>query len=551
MYKNEKMLFRQTTLIAILSLLFCSVGLQELKAQDTLRNLPEFSLPMTDHKMVLAHCMTHIIRTKDRKFEDGANPDYYPNTPDNPSQSIGGYTLVDVMSDRFLKDSSLDAAVEFEMRAAMRCGIDGFQFYYQLGNSSWDRIVEAYFKVADEKNLDFKFALCLSHPGDGDTSIHEDVKIATYARRINGIMAKVGRDNKHWLRTPDGRLVVYLWYGEQMADIPWNNMKGYPEQFYWARAYRKLANAVGERFACAIVVNNPKTSTEINNYLDYFPAVWMWTGAYSTPGEAEKFAAACKERHRTFEGSAFPDFFTSKILQPENPAIYWHILWFNDAMAAGVNGIQRNYMVTGLSQTFRQCWELAIQQNVPVMNIITWNDYPEGHHLAPEVNHNYGFSVLNQYYKSVWEGKPSPYADRDVAEAFFKKYKSNATPDPYNVQVVTIGKTANASTEDSIDVVTILPKPGQLRVNGETVDVPAGLTSTKFKSQPGAVNVAVLRNGVVTKSFVTPEWITDKPYRTDKLTYTFGTEYMNFNHDIFGDKPILYSTQYNKDVKKP
>jgi len=549
MYKNEKMLFSKTTLIVILSLLFCGMDLQELKAQDSLINLPEYSLPMTDKKIVMAHCMTHIIRTKDRVLEDGANPEYYPNTPDNPSQAIGGYTLVDVMSDRFLKDSSLEASVEFEMRAAMRCGIDGFQFYYQLGNSGWDRIVEAYFKVAEEKNLDFKFALCLSHPGNGDTSIHEAVKIATWSRRINSIMEKVGRNNKHWLRTPDGRLVVYLWYGEQLADVPYSNMEGYPEQYYWARAYRRLANAVGEKFACAIVINDLKSSSEISNYLDYFPAVWLWTGAYAS-GEAERIAAACKARHRTFEGSAFPDFFTSKLLAPENPAVYWHILWFNDAMAAGVNGIQRNYLATGLSQTFRSNWNFAIQQDVPVMNIITWNDYPEGHHLAPEVNHNYGFSVLLQYYKSIWEGKPSPYADRDVAIAFFKKYKSNATPSPYNVQVVTIGKTGSVATEDSIDVVTILPQPGQLRVNGETVNVPAGLTSTKFRSQPGAVSVAVLRNGVVTKSFVTPEWITDKPYRTDKLTYTFDTEYMNFNHDIFGDKPILYSTQYNKDINK-
>lgn len=549
MHKNEKMLFRQTTLMLLLSLLFCSMGLQELKAQDSLKNLPELSLPMTDKKIVLAHCMTHIIRTKDRPFEDGANPELYPNTAANPSQSIGGYTQVDVMSDRFLKDSDLDASVEFEMRAAKRCGIDGFQFYYQLGNSSWDRIVEAYFKVADEKNIDFKFALCISHPGNGDTSIHEDVKIATYARRINAIMAKVGRDNKHWLRTPDGRLVVYLWYGEQMADQPWDHMEGFPPQFYTARAFRKLANAVNERFACVLVLNDKISNADINNYLDYFPALWLWTGSYTTPGQPERVAEACKERHRTFEGSAFPDFYTSKVLRPD--PVLWDILSVDAAVAAGVPNIERKYIVTGLSQTFRQCWEFAMKNDAQVMNIITWNDYPEGHHLAPEVNHNYGFSVLNQYYKSVWEGTPSPYADRDVAIAFFKKYKSTVTPSPYNVQVYTIGKTANVATEDSIDVVTILPTPGQLRVNGETVNVPAGLTSTKFKSQPGAVSVAVLRNGVVTKSFVTPEWITDKPYRTDKLTYTFDTEYMNFNHDIFGDKPILYSTQYNQDVKQP
>lgn len=525
----------------LLVFLFCS-GFLSLLAQDNLRNLKEFQLPLTNKKLVIAHCMTHIISYKGHPFEDGCNPEYYP-IDDNLSASIGGLTQVNVMVDKYMKDSSLDAAVEFEMLAAKRCGIDGFQFYYTLGDKFKDEVIEAYFRVADKLNIDFKFTFCFSHPQVEGKD--ENMKLVEFASRVNKIMTNVGKSNPHWLRTPDGRLIVYLWYGEQLADIPWENMEGKSPEFFVARAYQKLANAVGEKFACMYSVNEKISNSQIHKLLDYFPSVWMWTQAYTFPGLDSKIASITKKRGRQYTVSAFPDFYTSKVLKPGT----WDMLnTAAEAVAAGKKGIERKYMYTGLSQTFRDQLNFAINDDDAMINLITWNDYPEGHHFAPEVNHNYGFSVLLNYYKSIWKREPSPYKDRDVAIAFFKKYKKDVTPDPYNISVENLGKTTNVNIEDSIEVVTILPEAGQLVVNGETVNVPAGLTSTRFKSQPGAVKVSVMRNGVVTKEFITPEWITDKPLRTDRITYSFDTEFDNFNKDIFGERPPLYSTQYNEDI---
>lgn len=58
-------------------------------AQDNLKNLPEYSLPLTSQKLVIAHCMTNIIRYKGHPFEDSCNPDYYPATG-NISAPLGG-----------------------------------------------------------------------------------------------------------------------------------------------------------------------------------------------------------------------------------------------------------------------------------------------------------------------------------------------------------------------------------------------------------------------------------------------------------------------------
>lgn len=537
---NRKMPLNKRIFLPLFSLFLSLITISDVFAQDSLANLPELSLPLSDKKLVIAHCMTHIIRYKGHEFEDGANPKYYPITP-----PIGGYTQVNVMADSMLSNASLEDAVEYEMRAAKKCGIDGFQFYYPLSNSQGqDDIIKAYFKVAEEKKIDFKFTFCFSHPNT--PGLDENAKLIQFAVRVNDIMNTVGHNNSHWLRTPDGRLIVYLWYGEQIADVPADNVRTKPVYFYQANAYRKLAAACGEKFACMYSINNDISKGDLDDLLDYFPGAWLWTEAYEHKGEDKMVAALSKKRNRAYTASVFPDFYTSKVLQPNNPD--WKILSNSEAESAGTGGMQRKYMSVGLSQTYRKQLQFAVDNNSPIINFITWNDYPEGHHLAPEVNHNFGFSVLLKYYKSLWKNEPDPF-DHDVAVVFFKKYKSSIKPKPYNVSVETIGSTIDKGTlaiEDSIEVVTILPQPAQLVVNGETVNVPAGLNAQRFKSQAGAVSVAIQRNGVVTKSFTTPEAITDNPLRTDRITYTFDTEFDDYFHSIFGNASPMYSHQYSR-----
>ena len=339
--------------------------------------------------------MTNIIQFKGHEFEDSCNPNYY-SAKGNVSSPIGGLTQVKPMGDSLFANASLDKAVEFEMRAAIRSGIDGFQFYYILYNEKWDDIIKAYFRVADKKQINFKFTFCISHP-NGST---EALKIAEFARRINGIMAEVGRNNPHWLRTPDGRLVIYQWDGEHLADIP-ADKQGLPDQFYIARAYKRLADAVHERFACVFTINKEISSKVLNNFLDYFPATWIWTLPYSKSYIGNMVTAQCKLRRRTFTASVFGDFYTSKLLKKGTWDMYHNA---GDAVNAGMDNVDRKQIITGLSYNFRKLFEFGIKQNAPIINVITWNDYPEGHHLAPEVNHNEGFSILLNYYKSKWKG---------------------------------------------------------------------------------------------------------------------------------------------------
>ncbi|HMJ46727.1 MAG TPA: hypothetical protein VK498_05325, partial [Ferruginibacter sp.] len=444
----------------------CIFGLQAC-AQDNLKNRPELRLPIANKKMVIAHCMTNIIRFKGHKFEDSCNPDYF-SSKGNISAPLGGLTQVRVMCDSMLSNATLEEAVEFEMRTAIKSGIDGFQFYYVLGSPAWDEIIRAYFRVADKKNIDFKFTFCISHP-DGGT---EASRIAEFAIRINKIFAETGHDNPHWLRTPDGRLILYMWYGDGLADIP-GDLRGFSKPYYVASAYHKLGNLVKEKFACIFSVNENISTGTLEEYLDYFPAPWIWTLAYTKNYIGYNIAKACKKRERSFTGSAFPDFYTSKLLKRGTWDMYRSAA---DAVNAGIKKVERKYLATGLSYNFRSLLQFSIDQDVPIINIITWNDYPEGHHLAPEANHNFGFAELLKYYKSVWKHEPSPYAGKDLAIVFYKKYRHNISPDPFNIRIVQIEKgSVSLSDEDIIEAVTILKENAQLNVNGKLVNVPAGL----------------------------------------------------------------------------
>jgi hypothetical protein len=523
-------------LFLLLFFLNCSI-----QAQDSLKNLPEYGLPITNQKLVIAHCMTNIIKYKGHEYEDSCDPDYYP-PKGNITSSLGGLTQVKPMDERLRANFTLDEAVEFEMRAAIRSGIDGFQFYYVLGAPDWDDIIKAYFRVAEAKHLNFKFTVCISHPNGRN----EALKVAEFARRINGIMDEVGRNNSHWLRTPDGRLIIYQWLGDALADIP-ADKQGLPDQFYIARAYKRLADAVHERFACVYTINTQITREKLGDILDYFPAVWIWTLPYSTDYLGNMVADECKTRNRIFTGSVFSDFYTSKLLKKNTWDMYHSA---SEAVDAGIGNVERKYITTGLSYNFRKLFEFGIKQNVPIINVITWNDYPEGHHLAPEINHNEGFSILLNYYKSEWQKLPSPYSDRDVAIVFFKKYKHNIVPKPYNIPVKSFQQEViPPAWEDSIEVITLLKANGRLTVNGQTKDVAAGMVSTKFKMSTGPVSVSVSRDNITTVNFTTPEGITDHPYRADRLTYSFSSEFNRFYKDLYPGFTPEYSHEYNPDFK--
>ena len=511
---------------------------------ESLRNRPELSLPFVEGKPVVAHFMTDLIFHRGTGQGDINSPEMYRR--DGASKEIGGMIQHFPMVAKLHPDMSLEECAGFEMRAAKRLGIDGFQFYFPLtGNKAYMErsvtIIQAFFRVAEKEFPGFKLTLCLCNPRDVG---NEEEMIQAWGGYIRKILEH-SKDSGNWLRTPDGRYIFFEWIGDALADrVPkhWQ-VKDDPKLIGdVAVAYEKLAGNIGIPMAMVYHLRWPKDRAHVEAVLDYFPAIWGWTDSYRPDDGWEQVANSCKKRKRTYTQTIYPDYYTSKLYRRANPKEM--LFRYKDAKALGVENLERQYQICHLSYLFRKLLERAIKVDAPMVNLVTWNDYPEGHHLAPEINHNFGFALLLHHYKSVWKGQVQETPESAVV--FFKKYRHDVVPKPFAINIRTKASVGEESGDDGIEIVTLLKEPGSLFVNGDCIGkVGAGLQAHKIPSRPGKVHVQVKRGELTVIDFTTPEAITKKPYRTDRLTYSYSSEFGRFFTDLFGDAEPFTSNEYS------
>ena len=132
----------------------------------------------------------------------------------------------------------------------------------------------------------------------------------------------------------------------------------------------------------------------------------------------------------------------------------------------------------------------------------------------------------------------------------YKKYPSTATPSHFNYQIkYKDSKVTKPLNEDGIDVITYLFHPATLEVNGLKKPVKKGFQITRFPAKPGKVTINLSRDGKVFIKMAPHEWITSSPYRTDRLTYMFSSQYSEYAEliDKNGNFPI--SNEYALDSK--
>lgn len=512
------------------------------------KNRPVLDLPITDKKLVLAHYMTEFLNYKGNYDSIFTRLDLF--SPDGPSGSMGGINQFRTIPSQLpaYRDLSMEAAAAFEMRTALKLGIDGFQFYYPCVpdegfNRKYVDIITAFFRAADAQHLGFKLTLCLSNangPGSGAT------KMAIWTKAIKEILAQ-SRDSDAWLKTPDGRYLFYLYSQEGLADEvshPWDLYKSPELVEKVADAYAQLAQNCGIDVAYIYRLRHPEAQAYVNAVLDYFPAVWDWidTDPDKTEKDWQRVADLCQSRHRTYTQTVFSDYYGSKIYDGSHGQ---YRLMFNvyEVLSKDIKDIFRECMPTQLTYVFRRLLGRAITMHAALINYATWNDYPEGHHIAPEINHNFGFPVLLRHYKDLWKGQAGD--GKEVAVVFFKKYAHTVRPVYFDVPYRFQKFPENEPKDDFIDVETILNSEADLYFKGRKVaHVGKGLVSTLIPTEPGQVQIKVQREGQTVLRIDAPEWITDRPYRTDRLTFAYSSDNDEQYHSIFPGEPVYVSKEY-------
>lgn len=513
---------------------------------------PALRAPLLDRKIVMAHYMTTFVPATMPRLFTTAN-----YTLRGEIGHLGGQIAMPMYA-YYAADQSLEQQVEFEIRTAKKMGVDCFAFYYPCPVNAADagrynQVIKTFLEVLERRpELDFKVTLCPSHPAEGIKSRPE--RVDYFVRNVADLLATT-RNARAWLRTPDGRLLFSSWAPYRLADVDADST---PEDVAKvAAAYRLAADKLGIRLAVVyhltqrdlFAARNKQVADldaayrrYVDAVLDHFPGVtgFLENPCYETHRRSiDEVVALCSARGRTYAAPLMPSMFFHKLTSDSGKLLHNGGPELADK-SRGPDRYSHHDFSFNLSEGFRRQLEIGVRAGTLLWNLNTWNDYHEGHALAPEVNHNFGFDLLLQYYKARWLD-PAAAPARDVAIAFFKKYPRAAVPAPYRLRVTTptwiCTPAYNESAwarEDAIEVVTILREPGELTINRTVVGmVPAGLTASRIPIETGPVHVVVKRGGVAAVDFTTPEWITDRPFRTDRETYAFSSECRNLYADIF------------------
>ena len=343
-----------------------------------------------------------------------------------------------------------------------------------------------------------------------------------WSRPIRSLIQET-RESPAWLRSKSGALLFYLWVGDALA-VGVRGRASTPDQIREVgRAYQRLSETIGTPIDYIYQVRRPIIDPPyIDSIVKTFPAVWGWTASEEHPEFWDYLAKRCREEGCVYTQTVYPDYYTSKVYRKGDTD--HTILSTDQALEAGVEGIERHYLVTNLAQTQIRLLQRAIDHDVPIINYVTWNDFPEGHHLAPEINHNFGPALLLKYFKRQWRSCERK-VERDEAIVFFKKYRHDARP-RYAVHLKIKSKNQNLAEEDRIELVTLLTEPAECYLNDRSLGmVGEGLQTRSIPSQPGPVRVRVVRHGRVIISFETPHGITNSPLRTDRLTYSYSNAF--------------------------
>lgn len=518
------------------------------------RNAPSnevLSRPLFTEKMVVAHNMTHLIYTKG--FETRQKPKAY-YSPSGKTKNIGGSQQYATMISLLGKKQSLEKTVEFEMRSALAMGVDGFQFFYPAdGNENllnqMDQIILAYFKVAEKKNIDFKFSICICVPNvwENFTQVNIEDFLAKHLKYLTSKTKK----SKKWLKSPDGRFVFFLWVPDGIYQgLNGKHWLAYQSSQFIdgaAEAYYNIAEKVGVDIAYVYHVRWPEKKEYMDAVLKNYPAVWGWTRGLEISESMKKLAERCKLENRTYTQTVYPDYYTSKLYEKAKMTNHYGnmIHSFSDVAKMKPSEVERHAQVLDLSKTYRTLLKEAVDNDAAMINFVTWNDYPEGHHLAPEINHNFGYTVLLKYYKELWKnGTKIP--EKESAVVFYKKYPFAAKPTLYDVDVYQKLKVVPGEEEDKIEVVALLKEPADIYCNGDLIGKGSpGINSYYAPMKAGKVVVEVKRNNRVVIAVHPVEWITEAPFRADRLTYSYSSEFDTYFKEIFGDEAVApVSDQY-------
>ena len=427
---------------------------------------------------------------------------------------------------------SLEQSADLEIRRALRGGIDGFAIDAWAGGDGAKQVLDALFKVAEEKDYPFEITICLDAGIQGNEGLAASVK---YLLDKHGHSPKLGRrDGKplifgyisSFIGFRHGAAVLKQRPPFADANVETLNKERSLRQTEegWqlmADGLHEIEKQAGQPLFfhyCMSAFFHQVSGTTAD---DLVRAAGFMAGQFGAVGEFlgggpahDRMAAAVRAKGAEWSE---PMFFQ-----------YENIGWGGNRISMGFD-------------ILRDRWQHARDNGSTLIQFVTWNDYTENTCLAPAYDTRYAVLDLNAYFVKWWKTGKEPRPDHDRVYLSYRKYPKGAKLFPF--------KPKQPDAGGVIEVLTILPKAAKVRLPGRGVeyDAPAGMFWKQFPLEPGPVIAEVVRRGRVAVRLESPEPITDHPFREQNGMTCYSTEFMSHWRADFGDAEPLLRGEYADD----
>lgn len=151
----------------------------------------------------------------------------------------------------------------------------------------------------------------------------------------------------------------------------------------------------------------------------------------------------------------------------------------------GADTFNKNFIYLADQHLYSNRWEnlISSRDSFDIVQLLTWNDYGESHYIGPikgdqpksnawvdGFNHT-AWLDMTQYYATAFKTGSFPAIEKDKLIMWARPHVASATASD------AVGKPTNFElTEDAVWAVAMTSAPATVTLNGQTFDVPAGLT---------------------------------------------------------------------------
>ncbi len=421
---------------------------------------------------------------------------------------------------------------KWDLRMAEAMGLDGFGLCLSGNEPSarhavaWFDTLESMLKEKPETKLRITMAIC----GDDLPTAEHPEKYAWLKRFV-----KERGDSPAWLR--HGGRILFMGYHNQ---ITWNGKEGVDP------AYMKNAVEVNKQFLASLGVE----SSFIFDGSEYVPKD-------RTPEALKPIAELVCDAFAGYScwGGVIPD----EVYPPNYTAIAETVNKRGKAWMMPIvdihSGVGQFYKSKPGVERLLDTWDFAAKSNARCVQLVTWNDTAEATGFQPSVSWNYALWGLSAKFVHRFKHGEFPEEKEDCVFLFYRKYHADA--DPYLYPRATVERDADkwGETDDMLHVIVFAVDEGTLEMSGTGEGVSRhqlkkGFNEFKLTTAVGTeIAVRVFRGGALAHELVSPERVTDRPYREDLIPWGWSSLCRKMYDRDFGKdfRPISYYSERYKD----